>query len=106
LINLHPTSTARLGKLQLRFGARSPKETKEAIINCPHCGLPNDALTRSVPDPNGDSNKSITVSIAIPSGTKDFIEKQVTSGCRFCGLNYKTSSYHKPLFRTKRLLRR
>jgi hypothetical protein len=96
--DLHPSQGAGDGRPEIVTARRQPTETQERIIRCPHCGLPNDDLIESVSDPEGESNKLIAVSVAVPSGNTVVTEKQRTSGCRFCGLDFRTSSYRRPFF--------
>lgn len=98
--NFHPSPGAGDGSRELKNSTSAPYEKKEEIFQCPHCGLPNDGLSVTIPDPNGDSNKILAVRQDTLSGTKTVYEKKVTAGCRLCGLHPQKSDYTRPLFST------
>lgn len=100
--NFHPTSTAGDGKRFKNFKLAAPGEKLESnFYNCPHCGEKNDRTQVSLPPSDGPGKSYVSVSIAIPGGTRVFIDYVNQSGCRLCGYNYTVSTYKKPLFSTK-----
>lgn len=101
--NLHPSPGAGDGRVEPRNATPAPYERREEVIRCPHCGMPNNKLTATEPDTLGNSSKIVAVSMSTDAGVVTKYEKQVTAGCRNCGLHFEKSTYTTPLFSTVNL---
>lgn len=97
--DIHPTETAQDGKPYRDERHLAPGEPSETLIwKCPHCGIYNDTRTENNVNTQGEGIKYVTVSIAIPGGSKSVVEPRRVTGCILCGHDYKTSTYRKKLF--------
>ena len=84
---IHPGPNGRRGRGYRNLGVDKPGDDDDANYRlCHQCGWPC-LITRDAMGNSEDSPglSEVTTTVTIPDGTTTVIEKNVVSGCPFCG---------------------